>query len=202
VSLRIAALVPVKDPDHGKSRLNSVLGAAGRAGLNASLARRTLDVCAEVIGPASTFVVTASGAIAAEVRARGMHVVHEAAPGDLNAALVLAGDAALAAGAQALLVIPTDLARITADVLRPVVDALAQSPGCILVPDRRGTGTNMMGMAPGRLDLFRFGEQSLEKHRQAAREAGVAVRVRADALLALDLDLPEDLGLWRAAGAA
>jgi 2-phospho-L-lactate/phosphoenolpyruvate guanylyltransferase len=202
VSLRVAALVPVKDPGHGKSRLNSVLGTDERVALNTSLARRTLDVCAEALGPESTFVVTASRAIEAEARARGMHVVAEAEPGDLNAALVLAGKAALAARAQALLVVPTDLVRIDADSVHRVVDTLSRSPGCVLVPDRRGSGTNMMGIAPARLDLFRFGELSLEKHRKAALDAGIAVNVRADALLALDLDLPEDLELWRAASAA
>ena len=49
------------------------------------------------------------------------------------------------------------------------------------------------------MDLFRFGGHSLQKHRQAAEEAGVAVTVHDDPLLALDLDLPEDLVLWRGA---
>jgi 2-phospho-L-lactate guanylyltransferase len=202
VSLRVAALVPVKDPGHGKSRLNSVLGAAERTALNEQLARRTLEVCAEVIGPQQTFVVTASAAIRALARARGMNAVCEAQAGDLNTALVLAANAAVAAGADALLVVPTDLVRITGPALRSVIEALERAPGCVLVPDRRGTGTNMLGIAPARQDLFRFGERSLEKHRQAALEAGIAATVRPDALLALDLDLPEDLELWRAAGAA
>lgn len=60
----------------------------------------------------------------------------------------------------------------------------------------------MMGIAPARMDLLRFGERSLEKHRQAALEAGIPVTPRADALLALDVDLAEDLDLWRAADAA
>lgn len=202
MSPRIAALVPVKDPQNGKSRLNSVLGAAERIALNASLARRTFDVCAEVIGPSLTFVVTASGAIASEAGARRMNVVSEAQAGDLNAALVLAGKAAIATGADALLVMPTDLVRITGDAVRAVIATLERAGGCVLVPDRHGAGTNMMGLAPARIDLFRFGEQSLRKHRQAAEEAGCASTVHADPLLALDLDLPEDLELWRSARAA
>lgn len=199
MSLRVAALVPVKDPGHGKSRLNSVLGAAERTALNEALARTTLDICAEVVGPQRTFVVTASAAIKALARARGMNAVCEAEAGDLNAALVLAGNAAIAAGAGALLVVPTDLVRITGPAVRSVIEALSRAPGCVLVPDRRGTGTNMLGIAPARLDLFRFGERSLEKHRQAARDEGLASLVHEDALLALDLDLPEDLVLWRGA---
>lgn len=198
--MKVAALVPVKDPGHGKSRLNSVMSAVERAALNASLARRTLDVCGEVFGAALTFVVTASEAVAAEARARGMRVVAEAAPGDLNAALRLAGAAAQAAGAEALLVVPTDLARIDAGAVREVVDALLQlGAGIVLVPDRHASGTNLMGIAPARLDLFRFGDHSLQQHQDAARASGLVAQVRHDALLALDLDLPEDLALWRSA---
>lgn len=198
MTLRIAALVPVKDPARGKSRLRDVLDAAQRAALNAALATRTLEVCAAVFGAARTFVVTASSAIETEARAHGMPVVAEMAPGDLNAALRLAGEAAAAAGAQALLVVPTDLARIGKEAIRGVVDALQQAGnGVVVVPDRRGSGTNLLGLVPARSDLFRFGEHSLHKHLQAARDAGLARLVHEDARLALDLDLPEDLALWR-----
>lgn len=202
MNVRVAALVPVKDPGRGKSRLHGVLDAAERTALNEAMAKRTLDVCAEVVGPGSTFVVTGSAAIEALARSRGMHAVAEERPGDLNAALVAAGNEAIAAGAGALLVVPTDLVRLTAPALQAVVDALLEAGGCVLVPDRRGAGTNLMGIAPARLDLFRFGEHSLEKHQQAARDAGLAVATHEDPLLALDLDLPEDLELWRRGGAA
>jgi len=198
VSIHVAALVPVKDPGRGKSRLHGVLDAAERAALNAAMARRTLEVCAAVFGSARTFVVTASSAIEAEARVHGMPVVAESAPGDLNAALRLAGSAAMAAGAQALLVVPTDLARIDEDSIRRVVDVLRRAgEGMVVVPDRHASGTNLLGVVPARIDLFRFGEHSLDKHLQAARDAGLTGLVHEDALLALDLDLPEDLALWR-----
>ncbi len=202
MSIRVAALVPVKDPGHGKSRLHGVLEPEERTALNEKLAARTLDVCIEVFGASATFVVSASTSIAALARARGLNAVDEARPADLNAALAAAGRAAIAAGADALLVVPTDLARLAAPALQAVVDALCSAGGCVLVPDRHGIGTNLMGLAPARIDLFRFGGHSLEKHRQAAREAGIAVAVHRDPRLALDLDLPEDLELWRRAGAA
>jgi len=198
VSLRIAALVPLKDPGWGKSRLHRVLNAEERSALNLEMARRTLEVCAAVFGAARTFVVTASSAIGHEASARGMTVVAEPVPGDLNPALRLAGEAAVAAGAQALLVVPADLARIEAGAIRGVVGALEQiGQGVVVVADRRGSGTNLLGIVPARIDLFRFGEHSLDKHLQAARDAGLASLVHEDPLLSLDLDLPEDLVLWR-----
>ncbi|MGH6629990.1 MAG: DUF2064 domain-containing protein, partial [Burkholderiales bacterium] len=158
------------------------------------------ECCAAVLGPGQTVVATASEAIAAEAEALGLVVVRESAPGDLNAALVLAAEAAIGRGARALLVVPTDLVLLTQEALRAAAQSVLQSPGCVLAPDRRGAGTNLLGIMPARTDLFRFGEHSLEKHRAAAREAGLPVRVHADPLLALDLDSPEDYRLWCSAG--
>lgn len=194
-----AALIPVKEPRLGKSRLNAVLGESERIALNISLACRTFDVCAEVMGARGCVVATSSGMVSAEAARRGLRVVPEPQGGGLNPALAAAGAAALAAGAQALVVLPTDLVRLDAGALRAVIDAMPEAGGCVLVPDRHGTGTNAMALAPGRLDLFRFGADSLWAHRDAALAAGIALATLEDARLALDLDLPEDLDMWRPA---
>jgi 2-phospho-L-lactate guanylyltransferase len=198
MTLRGFALVPVKDPLQGKSRLAGLLAAPERIELNTRLARQTFDCCVGVFGAQQTVAVTASDAMAAEAQARGMRVVREAAHGDLNAALVLSARDAIAQGAQALLVVPTDLVLLTRENLWSVLEALLRMQGCVLVPDRRGTGTNMLGIAPARQDLFQFGERSFERHQQAVRDAGLPLNVLADAALALDLDLPGDYELWRA----
>ena len=134
----------------------------------------------------------------AEAEARGFVVACENRSGDLNAALALAARHAIERGAQALLVVPVDLALVSADALR-VVSSLLEAPGCVLVPDRQGGGTNLLGLRPARTDLFRFGERSLEAHRCAAEGRGLKVRLRADPALALDLDTPEDYRLWERA---
>ena len=195
------ALVPVKDPALGKSRLAELLGAAERLDLNRRLAERTLACCAAAFGPERTVVVTASASIIAAAEARRMAVVSEPSPGDLNAALALAARLAIGQGAQALLVVPVDLVLLTPEALSGVAK-LAEAPGCVLVPDRHGVGTNLLALRPARADLFRFGERSLNEHRRAAAAAGLEVRVHADAALALDLDTPEDYRLWERATTA
>jgi 2-phospho-L-lactate guanylyltransferase len=201
VSEDLFALVPVKDPALGKSRLAAVLDGPARAALNLQLTRRTFECCAAAFGPERTVVVTASASVAAEAGPRGFVLIEESAPGDLNAALALAARHAIDQGAQGLLVVPVDLVLLKADALRALSSDL-EAPGCVLVPDRHGTGTNLLGLRPARADLFRFGERSLEAHRKAGGEARVEVRVHADAALALDLDTPEDYRLWRSVGAA
>lgn len=198
MSLRWAVLVPVKDPRLGKSRLARVLEDAAREALNFSLARRTFEACAAAAGAAACFVITASASVAREATARGLRVEPEPPVGGLNPALAAGAGAACAAGFDALLVVPTDLADVDAASLREVIAAMPAGGGCVLVPDRHGAGTNVLALAPARADLFRYGDGSLRAHEEAAGAAGLPVRRLPHRLLALDLDLPEDLALWRA----
>ena len=195
------ALVPVKDPARGKSRLAELLSESERLALNRELAHRTFECCAAAFGPERTVIVTAAEAMAAEASARGLIVVRESG-GGLNAALALAARYAIGQGAGALVVVPVDLVLLKPEALQSVIASLMEAPGCVLVPDRHGAGTNVLGLMPARADLFRFGERSLDKHRRAAAEAGLTVRVQTDPALALDLDTPEDYHLWRGVGAA
>jgi 2-phospho-L-lactate guanylyltransferase (CobY/MobA/RfbA family) len=65
------------------------------------------------------------------------------------------------------------------------------------VPDRRGTGTNLIYQSPIRLASYAFGDGSFERHRRAAQAAGLKVLVRREPSFALDLDFPADYTLWR-----
>jgi len=197
VSEGVFALVPVKDPALGKSRLAELLGAAERLALNRRLAQRTFDCCAAAFGPERTVVVTAAESIAVEASGRRLVVVREGAPDGLNAALALAARHAVGQGAEAFVVVPVDLVLVTPEALRRVIANLAGPPCCLLVPDRHGSGTNLLAVRPGRADLFRFGERSLDEHRHAAAAAGLDALVHDDAALALDLDTPEDYRRWR-----
>ena len=62
-----------------------------------------------------------------------------------------------------------------------------------VVPDRHGTGTNALLLAPADAIGPAFGEGSAERHRDRAARAGHEVAIEALASLALDLDTPDDL---------
>jgi 2-phospho-L-lactate guanylyltransferase len=174
--MKLFALVPVKDPALGKSRLAPVLNEDERHALNLCLAHRTLAVCARVFGAAHTLVVTDKG---------------------INGALAAAAERAMGAGADGIVVVPTDLALITDSSLRAALAVIPAPPGCVLVPDRRGTGTNLLALSPARADLFSFGEPSLERHASMAKRAGCDVRIHHCDELGLDLDRPEDFNHLR-----
>ena len=62
-----------------------------------------------------------------------------------------------------------------------------------IVPDRHGTGTNALALAPPDAIEPSFGEGSCARHVAAAREAGVPFGVEELPSLALDLDTPADV---------
>jgi len=189
----VFALVAIKDPAHGKSRLASVLEREQRRALNAFLAERTLVACTRVFGAARVLVVTGSAEAADIAQANGVRVIpDESHEQDVNAALASAARSASDAGAKGVLVVPTDLPLLTEESLHAAVAAMPGPPGCLLVPDLRGGGTNLMGLAPVRFDLFTFGEPSLERHATNAKRLGYEVRIHRCKALALDLDRPED----------
>jgi 2-phospho-L-lactate guanylyltransferase len=62
-----------------------------------------------------------------------------------------------------------------------------------IVPDRHGTGTNALALAPPDAIRPAFGEGSCARHLAAAREAGGPYAVEELSSLALDLDTPADV---------
>ena len=195
---RVYALVPIKDPAKGKVRLAPLMSPAERYELCLFFAWRTLETCVAAFGADRTIVVSASAEVADFARSLGVKFVAEDPAGcGLNPALALGCERARLDGAEALLVVPTDLPFASVDELRAVSAAIPAAPGCLLVPDSRNTGTNLLGLAPARADLFAFGERSLRRHSELAAGAGCDVRLYESETLALDVDLPEDFSAWR-----
>ena len=98
-----------------------------------------------------------------------------------------------------MVVLPADLPGVDA----PAIDRLAEAgdaalrgdldkPLVVLVPDRHGTGTNALLVAPPNAIPFRFGEGSRAAHAEAARAAGASY-LELDGPLSFDVDTPDDL---------
>jgi 2-phospho-L-lactate guanylyltransferase len=75
-----------------------------------------------------------------------------------------------------------------------------QGPGRVaVVPDRHGTGTNALLLAPPDAIAPAFGPQSCARHAERAHRAGHAVAIEPLDSLGLDLDTPADLTALTAA---
>jgi 2-phospho-L-lactate guanylyltransferase len=193
----IFAIIPVKPLAAGKSRLIGALSDRDRLALNRFLFDRTLATAAEYPGATRTIVVSRSEELLEAARSQGMVAVRESAEADLNAALATATESALALDAGGVFVLPVDLPLAAPERLRVTIEEQSGSV-LVLVPDRHGSGTNLLYQAPVRLPAYRFGPRSLDRHRESGAMAGLRVRIRRDAALALDIDAMDDLTQWSA----
>jgi 2-phospho-L-lactate guanylyltransferase len=217
--MRTLAVLPVKSFGRAKQRLGDSVAGAERQGLAEAMARDVLDALGAVRGLAGVIVVTAAGdSLAPGLPSAAPHGRSPgAAPGGVPSAAgiavvpdpVEAGQSAAAArgiraavdrGAERVLLVPGDCPALDPG---EVDDLLAtDEPGVTIVPDRHGSGTNALLIAPPDALAPAFGPGSFARHAALARAAGATVRVAHLPSLELDVDTPEDLEALRAALAA
>jgi 2-phospho-L-lactate guanylyltransferase len=189
--------VPVRSLSGAKSRLGEPLDPEERADLILALLRRTIEAALAAERLAAVMVVSMDPDLLARARAMGAASLQQETDG-LNEGLA---EARLAAGAEAtaVVVLPADLPGVTA----PAIDDLANAaelalredlerPVVVLVPDRHGSGTNALLIAPPTAIEFHFGEGSRAAHAAAAEAAG-AIYVELGGPLSFDVDTPDDL---------
>ena len=194
---RIVALVPVRSLSGAKSRLGEPLDAEERADLVMALLRGTVREAMAATRLAGVVVVSMDEELLRGARAMGAASLLQETNG-LNEGL---DEARVAAGAEAtaVMVLPADLPGVTAaeiDRLAEAADLLLsggpEKPVVVLVPDRHGTGTNALLLAPPNAIAFRFGEGSRAAHAAAAEATGASY-LELDGPLSFDVDTPDDL---------
>lgn len=203
------AVVPAKDPTRAKTRLAPALGGAARQRLSLGLLEHTVRAALSSPAVARVAVVSAAAEPLALAEGLGALPLREARPADaaaspgapieagLNAALSQARRAALAAGADAVLVLHADLPLLTSEAIDAMVAALPGGIGSVIAPDRHRSGTNALLLRPPAALPFLFGRRSFARHVQAAWEHDLPYVVAADPAFAADLDTPEDLAWLR-----
>jgi 2-phospho-L-lactate guanylyltransferase len=190
-------VVPVKPLAQAKSRLGTVLSAAGRAGVMRELLARVITAAREV---APVTVVTADGEIAARSRAWGAMVIDEGEVIGLNEAARLGADHARGRGDGTVMILAADLPDVTAEALQAMMH-LARPDAMVIGPSRDG-GTNALILSPRPDFQFFYGPDSFERHCGEAKRLGFDVIVHESPALSVDIDWPEDLArhhdLWAA----
>ena len=194
----VFAIVPVGALEGAKSRLGAVLDAEERHALAERLTRRTIAAAVATPGIAETLVITPDDEVRGLALELGARPMRQRSTG-LNDGLREARHEAIAAGAEAILVVPIDVPWVTPDAMAPLVALAAGAAGPLvaLVPDRHGRGTNALLLAPPDVIDFRFGGDSRNAHRAAAEVANAAF-VELDGPLMMDVDTSEDLLLAQA----
>lgn len=184
---RTLALVPLRDPGAGKSRLADRLDAGQRAAL--ALAMVTDVVRALQDSAVDEIIVVASGAGAAETASwLGVaHVRDKAGTRHLDDSLAAA--AGLSETDVDVLVVMADL-----PALRPCeVDVLLGAPADVVVASSRDGGTGGLLQRRGQRPAFAFGSGSAERHLAVARGRGRSCQLVDSPGFAQDVDTWEDL---------
>ncbi len=179
-----AVLIPVKSFARAKLRLAGVLDPSERAGLARAMAGRV--VAAAV--PLPVWCVCDDAEVRDWARSVGARV--EWTPGlGLNGAVQEAISRRAAAGVTRVVVAHGDLP-FAAD-LAGFADAAPDQ--AVIVPDRRGRGSNVVSVPTGAGFRVAYGEGSFERHCDEAARCGLSVRVVRAEHLGWDVDEPGDL---------
>lgn len=205
--MRATAILPVKRFGDAKQRLLAVLDRPQRAALVKAMLADVLAATTEAEGVERVIVVTSEGRAQrialrhAQRVTTQVEVLEEPADRGHPEAATLGIVRAKALGAECVALLPGDCPLLDADELDAALQRMHLGRVSV-VPDRHGTGTNALLMAPADAIGPAFGPGSFARHSDRAERAGHDVAVEALGSLALDLDTPDDLSAMAAVLAA
>lgn len=197
-ALRTSAVLPVKSFARAKQRLGGALGADVRRELAQAMVGDVLSGLDAIDGLEAILVVTAEPWAAEAAREAGAFVVPDPDEHGQSPAAARGIVAAVARGAERVLLVPGDCPLIDAGEVERLLAAAPAGPSVLVVPDRHGTGTNGLLLTPPGVIAPAFGEGSFARHVARTQAAGAALRIAEAPSLALDVDTPEDLAAVRA----
>ena len=185
--MSVVAVVPVRSPGEGKSRLAGVLSASRRSALVQSMLARVLAALRAARNIDRIVVVTPDDHLRLPP---GVEVLHDHGTG-LNAAVSLAQQHC-SQRHEAMLVVAADAPQVTAEEIDRLVER-ASGTDVVVVPDRHGTGTNALWLRLPTALLPQYGEGSAQAHLATAVRLGLsATRIEVPGL-SHDVDVPDDL---------
>src|SRR4051794_21508158 len=155
-----------------------------------------LEDVLEAIGEARsverTIVVTSQPSAMDLAAAAGAEILPDPDDGGHSGAALAGIARARALGARCVILLPGDCPLLDPRELERLLTGMPERYVAV-VPDRHGTGTNALALAPPEAIRPAFGEDSCARHVAAAREAGVPYAVEELSSLGLDLDTPADV---------
>lgn len=187
----------IKDFDSAKQRLQPAMGPKSRRALarhNARLAVRAAAAGDHVL------VVAGSTKVAQLAKNWGADVLVEPRQEGQNVAARRGINKAVESGADAVLLLSSDLPLVTRVAVRGLLDVAARSksPVAIAAPAVGRGGTNALYLRPPDAIALHFGDDSLAKFRHEAETRGVDFMLHHSDAMTFDVDEPADLARLRA----
>lgn len=181
------ALVPLKTPGVGKTRLSPGLDSHGRRQLVENMLARVLHALAHSRLVDQVAIVGMDPALCPP----GTVHLPDAGNG-LNAALAVASQQAQQAGAREVLVLHADLPLVLSEEIDDFILA-GRRQRMALASDRHGQGTNALFLGQPAGFAFSFGPHSLARHLALAAAGDLQPALSRAPGLMFDIDTAEDL---------
>lgn len=181
------ALIPLKTPGLGKTRLSARLSSDDRKHLVETMLSGVIDALI------ASRLVDHIAIVSMNADHCPPGVLHINDPGsDLNGALTHANQQLQMIGARELLVLHADLPLIDSNDIDTFINAGRQQH-IALASDHHGTGTNAIYLRQPNNFTFSFGHDSLARHLSQAEERGLKPAFSQAWGLQFDLDTEQDL---------
>lgn len=197
-------VLPIKRFSRAKTRLADAIGAPARAAILKAMLTDTLTALDAVPAVERLILITGEGraervALHASRRLTlPIEVLQDPTDAGHSQAATLGIVRAKALGAKCAALLAGDCPLLDPGELGAALARMA--PGRVgVVPDRHGTGTNGLLLAPADAIGPAYGEDSHARHLDRAARAGYDAVSEALPSLQLDLDTPDDLEQLRAA---
>jgi 2-phospho-L-lactate guanylyltransferase len=183
-----AIAIPVKSLARAKTRLSTDLTELERGALTLAMLEDVLDAALAV--PSWETWVVSVDEVALEVAARrGARPIHEEKP-PLSSAIRQVERFAKEREADALAVLPCDVALVTAEALTAALRTLGP---VVIARSGEDFGTSLLVRRPPRAIPARFGPESFRRHLALATARGLPTAVIDRPELSFDLDAPGDI---------
>jgi 2-phospho-L-lactate/phosphoenolpyruvate guanylyltransferase len=190
--LKATAVLPVKRFGAAKQRLAGGIDDERRADLVAAMLEDVLEAIGAARSIERTIVVSSEPRAGDLALAAGAELLPDPDEGGHSGAAMAGVARARELGASCVVLLPGDCPLLDPRELERLLTGMPERYAAI-VPDRHGTGTNALALAPPDAIRPAFGEGSCARHLAAARAAGVPFGVEELPSLALDLDTPADV---------
>src|SRR5215470_9977169 len=164
-----ALLLPVKDLNNAKKRLNGVLTPEERFGLAQAMLADTIRAIQAARQAEKVFVVTNYRPAMAIAEENGWEILQEDRQISESHAVDFASRVCEDRGVTGLLRIPLDVPLMQASDIDELLAVECSNPGLVIVPSRDGTRTNAVLRTPPALFPSHFGEGSFAKHLAEAK---------------------------------
>ena len=187
------AILPMKPPELGKTRLAEAFDAPFRKALAAAMFADVLTALTRSALVDRVIVITSDFDCARTAVLHDAEYLDDPGLADHSSAAAFGASHAAESGAERVLLVPGDCPALDPGEVDALLAREVPDRSCLVIPDRHGTGTNALLLSPWDAIAPGFGPGSCERHLERAAAANVHGEVVSVRSLGLDVDTAEDL---------